>query len=147
MGSRYLLWVFLFIGLFLGLHADVDAQKTKDGGDYYTCGGPGAFITGQQLLAGSKMPSGLRDANITWSFPATLIAVPADNKALDPVISGFVHGSSYVVDVKSNSSGHTYRITINATESIGPYPYVLTSVNGTGDVLLDNSTSYPVLFN
>src|SRR5690554_112 len=148
MGSRFLLWVLLFIGLFLGLHADVDAQKTKDGGTYYTCGGPGAFITGQQLLAGSKMPTGLND-DITWDFPPELTAVPTDNTALDPVISGFVHGRSYVVDVKSNSSGHTYRININASEPIGPYE--LTSINGTGDVLLDNDNSdptksYPVPF-
>src|SRR5690554_3958249 len=146
MGSRYLLWVFLLVGIFLAPLAKVEAQNWKNV-TYNTCGGDGAFITGQQLVAGINMPPGLRTGDLTWSFPASLTAAPSDPKALDPVISGFVHGQSYLVEVRTNSNGHNYRITINASESIGPYPYVLTSVNGTGDVLLDNSTSYPVPFN
>src|SRR5690554_3462092 len=146
MGSRFLLWVFLLVGIFLAPLAKVEAQNWKDV-TYNTCGGDGAFITGQQLVAGINMPPGLRTGDLTWSFPAELTAAPSDPKALDPVISGFVHGQSYLVEVQTNSNGHNYRITINATESIGPYPYVLTSVNGIGDVLLDNSTSYPVPFN
>src|SRR5690554_6588456 len=144
MGSRYLLWVFLLVGIFLAPLAKVEAQNWKDV-TYNTCGGDGAFITGQQLVAGINMPPGLRTGDLTWSFPAELTAAPSDPKALDPVISGFVHGESYLVEVQTNSNGHNYRITINATESIGPYE--LTSDNGTGDVLLDNSTSYPVPFN
>src|SRR5690554_2176066 len=143
MGSRYLLWVFLLVGIFLAPLAKVEAQNWKDV-TYNTCGGDGAFITGQQLVAGINMPPGLRTGDLTWSFPAELTAAPSDPKALDPVISGFVHDESYLVEVQTGSNGHNYRITINATESIGPY--VLTSVNGTGDVLLDNSTSYPVPF-
>src|SRR5690554_4317895 len=145
MGSRFLLWVFLLVGIFLAPLAKVEAQNWKDV-TYNTCGGDGAFITGQQLVAGINMPPGLRTGDLTWSFPAELTAAPSDPKALDPVISGFVHGQSYLVYVRTNSNGHNYRITINASESIGAYPYVLTSVNGTGDVLLDNSTSYPVPF-
>src|SRR5690554_2703053 len=149
MGSRYLLWVFLLVGIFLAPLAKVEAQKWR-GVTYETCGGDGGFITGQQLLAGINMPSGLRTEDLTWSFPAELTATPSDAKALDPVISGFVHDESYLVEVQTGSNGHNYRITINATESIGPY--VLTSVNGTGDVLLDNdnsdpTNSYPVPFN
>src|SRR5690554_5668441 len=149
MGSRFLLWVFLLVGIFLAPLAKVEAQKWR-GVTYETCGGDGAFITGQQLLAGINMPSGLRTEDLTWSFPAKLTATPSDAKALDPVISGFVHDESYLVEVQTGSNGHNYRITINATESIGPY--VLTSVNGTGDVLLDNdnsdpANSYPVPFN
>ncbi|HHU57597.1 MAG TPA: hypothetical protein GXZ39_04815, partial [Bacteroidales bacterium] len=144
MGSRFLLWVFLLVGIFLAPLAKVEAQNWKDV-TYNTCGGDGAFITGQQLVAGINMPPGLRTGDLTWSFPAELTATPSDPKALDPVISGFVHDESYLVEVQTGSNGHNYRITINATESIGPY--VLTSVDGTGDVLLDNSTSYPVPFN
>src|SRR5690554_5353950 len=142
MGSRFLLWVFLLVGIFLAPLAKVEAQNWKDV-TYNTCGGDGAFITGQQLLAGINMPSGLRTVDLTWSFPAELTATPSDPKALDPVISGFVHDESYLVYVQTGSNGHNYRITINATESIGPYK--LESLNGTGD-LLDNFTSYPVPF-
>src|SRR5690554_7354584 len=86
MGSRYLLWGLLLVGIFLAPLAKVEAQKWR-GVTYETCGGDGAFITGQQLLAGINMPSGLRTEDLTWSFPAELTATPSDAKALDPVIS------------------------------------------------------------
>lgn len=132
------------LGSFLTPIHKIKAQVFLDV-TYSTCGGNGAFITGQQLLEGIGMPSGLRTGNITWNIPSSLTSVPANNKALNPVISGFVHGNYYVVEVRTNSNKHNYRIRIEATQSIGPYE--LTSVNGTGDVLLDNTTSYAVPFN
>src|SRR5690554_7265808 len=105
MGSRFLLWVFLLVGIFLAPLAKVEAQDW-DYVTYDTCYGDGASITGQELLAVTNMRPDLSDGDLTWSFPAELTATPSDPKALDPVISGFAKGESDVVKVQ-RSEEHT----------------------------------------